>query len=65
MTAGQMPLLIAVPAARPSLALRRVHLRSVGPDVARFDPLDLDHGVTGGTAGRVLWSLTNTGARRP
>ena len=52
-----------VTTSRPSLALRRVHLRSVGPDVARFDPLDLDHSVAGKTAARVLWSLTNTGGK--
>jgi hypothetical protein len=45
------------------LTLRRVHLRSVGPDKARFDPLDLDLRAPAGVAERVLWSLTNTGGK--
>jgi len=48
---------------RPDLALARVHMRSVGPDAARFDPLDLNHDAVGGVADKVLWSLTNTGGK--
>jgi len=47
----------------PALALRRVHLRSVGPRAARMDPFDLRHDTPSGTANRVLWSLTNTGGK--
>jgi hypothetical protein len=47
----------------PSLSLRRVHLRSVGPRAARMDPFDLRHDTADGTASRVLWSLTNTGGK--
>lgn len=47
----------------PALALRRVHLRSVGPRAARMDPFDLRHDSVDGTASRVLWSLTNTGGK--
>lgn len=51
-------------AAQPALALRRVHLRSVGPRAARLDPFDLHHRAADGTtAARVLWSLTNTGGK--
>ena len=47
----------------PPLRLRRVHLQGVGPDGARFDPLDLDFTASGGAASRVLLSLTNTGGK--
>src|SRR4030095_12430855 len=47
----------------PPLRLRRVHLRGVGPDGARFDPLDLDFATRDGAASRVLLSLTNTGGK--
>jgi hypothetical protein len=47
----------------PPLRLRRVHLQGVGPDGARFDPLDLDFTAIGGAASRVLLSLTNTGGK--
>ncbi|MBL7509744.1 hypothetical protein I6A94_07545, partial [Frankia sp. CN4] len=47
----------------PPLRLRRVHLRGVGPDGARFDPLDLDFTARDGAASRVLLSLTNTGGK--
>jgi hypothetical protein len=45
----------------PPLRLRRVRLHGVGPDGARFDPLDLDFSTADGAASRVLLSLTNTG----
>ncbi len=48
---------------RPDLTLARVHMRSVGPDAARFDPLDLNHDAVSGVADKVLWSLTNTGGK--
>jgi hypothetical protein len=48
---------------RPALALRRVHLRSVGPDKARLDPLDLDLTTDSRAATKVLWSLTNLGGK--
>jgi hypothetical protein len=47
----------------PPLRLRRVHLHGVGPDGARFDPLDLDFTASSGAASRVLLSLTNTGGK--
>ena len=47
----------------PPLRLRRVRLQSVGPDGARFDPLDLDFATRDGAAARVLLSLTNTGGK--
>src|SRR4051794_37752119 len=47
----------------PPLRLRRVHLRGVGPEGARFDPLDLDFTTPTGAASRVLLSLTNTGGK--
>ena len=47
----------------PPLRLRRVRLQGVGPDGARFDPLDLDFATDGGAASRVLLSLTNTGGK--
>ena len=47
----------------PPLRLRRVHLRGVGPEGARFDPLDLDFTTRAGAASRVLLSLTNTGGK--
>ena len=47
----------------PPLRLRRVRLHGVGPDGARFDPLDLDFTTGGGAASRVLLSLTNTGGK--
>lgn len=47
----------------PPLRLRRLHLRGVGPDGARFDPLDLDFTAADGAASRVLLSLTNTGGK--
>jgi hypothetical protein len=47
----------------PPLRLRRVRLHGVGPDGARFDPLDLDFTTAGGAASRVLLSLTNTGGK--
>ena len=47
----------------PPLRLRRVRLESVGPDGARFDPLDLDFATRDGAAARVLLSLTNTGGK--
>lgn len=48
---------------RPALTLARVHLRGVGPEAARFDPLDLDHTAAGEPAAKVLWNLTNTGGK--
>lgn len=50
-------------AKRPALTLARVHLRSVGPNAARFDPLDIRHDSAAGVADKVLWSLTNTGGK--
>lgn len=47
----------------PPLRLRRVRLQGVGPDGARFDPLDLDLSTAAGAASRVLLSLTNTGGK--
>lgn len=47
----------------PPLRLRRIHLRGVGPDGARFDPLDLDFSTREGAASRVMLSLTNTGGK--
>ena len=47
----------------PPLRLRRIYLQGVGPDGARFDPLDLDFTASGGAASRVLLSLTNTGGK--
>ncbi|SQD98132.1 hypothetical protein FMEAI12_4530021 [Parafrankia sp. Ea1.12] len=47
----------------PPLRLRRVYLRGVGPEGARFDPLDLDFTTSAGAASRVLLSLTNTGGK--
>ncbi|MBF4996488.1 hypothetical protein IRT45_04880 [Nocardia sp. BSTN01] len=47
----------------PPLRLRRVRLHGVGPDGARFDPLDLDFSTGSGAAARVLLSLTNTGGK--
>ncbi|ASU79052.1 hypothetical protein CDG81_13010 [Actinopolyspora erythraea] len=47
----------------PPLRLRRIHLHGVGPDRARFDPLDLDFATSDGAASRVLLSLTNTGGK--
>src|SRR5690349_5554622 len=47
----------------PPLRLRRVYLHGVGPDGARFDPLDLDFTANDGAASRVLLSLTNTGGK--
>jgi hypothetical protein len=47
----------------PPLRLRRVLLHGVGPDQARFDPLDLDFATSDGAASRVLLSLTNTGGK--
>lgn len=53
-----------VPLPTPPLRLRRLHLEAVGPDGARFDPLDLDFTVAGNRAAdRVLLSLTNTGGK--
>ncbi|MFI0411654.1 hypothetical protein [Actinomadura sp. 3N508] len=54
-SAGDLPV--------PPLRLRRIRLHGVGPDGARFDPLDLDFTTRGGAAGRVLLSLTNTGGK--
>lgn len=48
---------------RPPLGLRRILLHGIGPDGARFDPLDLDFTTEDGAAGRVLLSLTNTGGK--
>lgn len=47
----------------PPLRLRRIRLQGVGPDGARFDPLDLDFSTAAGAASRVLLSLTNTGGK--
>lgn len=47
----------------PPLRLRRIRLHGVGPDGARFDPLDLDFATSDGAASRVLLSLTNTGGK--
>jgi hypothetical protein len=47
----------------PPLRLRRIRLQGVGPDGARFDPLDLDFATEDGAASRVLLSLTNTGGK--
>lgn len=47
----------------PPLRLRRIRLHGVGPDTARFDPLDLDFSTPDGAASRVLLSLTNTGGK--
>lgn len=47
----------------PPLRLRRIYLQGVGPDGARFDPLDLDFTTRDGAASRVLLSLTNTGGK--
>ena len=48
----------------PGLALRRLHLRSVGPDEARSDPLDLALTTPeGAAAARSLLALTNTGGK--
>ena len=47
----------------PPLRLRRVRLHGVGPDGARFDPLDLDFTTADGAASRILLSLTNTGGK--
>jgi len=47
----------------PPLRLRRIRLHGVGPDGARFDPLDLDFTTSDGAASRVLLSLTNTGGK--
>ncbi|HUY21569.1 MAG TPA: hypothetical protein VMV22_04435 [Acidimicrobiales bacterium] len=48
----------------PGLALRRLHLRSVGPDEARSDPLDLALTTPEGAASaRSLLALTNTGGK--
>ncbi|MGH3630225.1 MAG: hypothetical protein ACRDRL_22635 [Sciscionella sp.] len=47
----------------PPLLLRRIMLHGVGPDGARFDPLDLDFTTSDGAAARVLLSLTNTGGK--
>lgn len=47
----------------PPLRLRRMRLQGVGPDGARFDPLDLDFTTSDGAASRVLLSLTNTGGK--
>ncbi|MFE3546988.1 hypothetical protein ACFXK0_28835, partial [Nocardia sp. NPDC059177] len=47
----------------PPLRLRRARLHGVGPDGARFDPLDLDFSTSAGAAARVLLSLTNTGGK--
>ncbi|MFI5960445.1 hypothetical protein [Cryptosporangium sp. NPDC051539] len=40
-----------------------MRLHGVGPDGARFDPLDLDFATRDGAAARVLLSLTNTGGK--
>ncbi|WP_370948845.1 hypothetical protein AB5J62_15185 [Amycolatopsis sp. cg5] len=47
----------------PPLRLRRIKLHGVGPEGARFDPLDLDFATREGAAARVLLSLTNTGGK--
>ncbi len=51
----------------PPLRLRRIWLQGVGPDGARFDPLDLNYAARAGAADRaadrVLLSLTNTGGK--
>lgn len=47
----------------PPLRLRRIWLQGVGPDGARFDPLDLNYAAREGAADRVLLSLTNTGGK--
>ncbi|MEQ0558188.1 hypothetical protein ABJI51_03830 [Amycolatopsis sp. NEAU-NG30] len=47
----------------PPLRLRRIKLYGVGPEGARFDPLDLDFATRDGAAARVLLSLTNTGGK--
>lgn len=47
----------------PPLRLRRIRLHGVGPDGARFDPLDLDFTAGDAAASRVLLSLTNTGGK--
>jgi len=47
----------------PPLRLRRIRMHGVGPDGARFDPLDLDFTTSDGAASRVLLSLTNTGGK--
>jgi hypothetical protein len=47
----------------PPLRLRRIMLHGVGPDGARFDPLDLNFTTNDGAAARVLLSLTNTGGK--
>lgn len=47
----------------PPLRMRRIRLCGVGPDGARFDPLDLDFTTADGAASRVLLSLTNTGGK--
>jgi hypothetical protein len=47
----------------PPLRLRRIKLCGVGPEGARFDPLDLDFTTRDGAAARVLLSLTNTGGK--
>ncbi|WP_328609434.1 hypothetical protein OG943_10000 [Amycolatopsis sp. NBC_00345] len=47
----------------PPLRLRRIKLYGVGPEGARFDPLDLDFATRDGAASRVLLSLTNTGGK--
>jgi hypothetical protein len=47
----------------PPLRLRHIRLHGVGPDGARFDPLDLDFTTSDGAAARVLLSLTNTGGK--
>src|SRR5690349_15933260 len=47
----------------PKLRLRRIYLHGIGPDLARFDPLDLDFSTRDGAASRVLLSLTNTGGK--
>ena len=54
-TAEQLPV--------PPLRLRRIWLQGVGPDGARFDPLDLNYAARAGAADRVLLSLTNTGGK--
>lgn len=51
-------------AGRPiGLALRVAHLRGVGPDQARFDPLTLDFTTGGQAADRALLHLVNTGGK--
>ena len=47
----------------PPLRLRRIFLHGIGPDGARFDPLDLDFNTPDGAASRALLSLVNTGGK--